>query len=240
MYWIFISGELKKWMRDPMTRFMLFYPLLFGVIGRYALPVIADNSGFSIESNADFILVALTLMMPIIYGAVIGFSILDDRDDQIINSVRITPLNLNFFMIFRLAMVYLLAFAASIFVMWFVEIGTLAWKDILLIAFLASFSAPLTGLLINIFANNKIEGFAIMKLVGMIIILPIISLFFNDARELFFAVIPAFWPGKIISALIHGEGQMFLSSSAYFWVGLLYILILNLITYRRFSRKITA
>jgi len=240
MYWIFIRGELRKWLRDPMTRFMLFYPLLYGVIGRYLLPAIADSSGFSIEDNADFILVALTLMTPMIYGAVIGFSILDDRDDQIINSIRITPLNLNFFMFFRLAMVFLFAFAACIFVMWFVRIGSLAWKDMLLVAFLASFSAPLTGLLINIFANNKIEGFAIMKLVGSIVILPIISLFFNDARELFFAVIPAFWPGKIISALIRGEGQMFLSLSIYFWVGLLYILLLNLLIYRRFNRKISA
>lgn len=239
MYSLFISGELKKWLRDPMTRFMFFYPFLFGFIGRYALPAIADTNGFSIEANADFIVTALTLMAPMIFGAIIGFSILDDRDDNIIDSIKVTPLTLTFFMSFRLAIVYLFSFAASIFIMWFSDIGNLTWGNILLIAFLASFSGPLTGLLINIFAGNKIEGFAMMKLIGMILIIPVISLFFNDYKELFFAVIPAFWPAKIIATVIRGDGQMFLSYWLYFWPGLAYVVILNLLGYRRFYRKIT-
>jgi len=238
MYTLFISGEIKKWLRDPMTRFMFFYPILFGIIGRYFLPAIAENSGFSIETSADIIIAILTLMTPVVYGAVIGFSILDDRDDHIIDSIRVTPLTINYFMLFRLAMVYFFSFAATVFVMWFAAIGDLPTKDILLIAFLASMSAPFAGLLINLFANNKIEGFAIMKLVGTIVILPIISLFFHDAKELFFATVPAFWPAKMIATVTRGESFVYLNYSIYFWVGLFYIMLLNLITYRRFSSKI--
>lgn len=176
--------------------------------------------------------------MPLLFGAVIGFSILDDRDDQIMSSIRVTPLNLNTFMLSRLIVVYLFSFAACVFIMWFAPIGALAWNEILSIAFLASFSAPLGGLLINIFASNKIEGFAIMKLTGVAIFLPVISLIFTDARELFFAVVPAFWPGKMISALVRGEEQMFLGLRLYFWIGLVYVLVLNYLTYRKFERKI--
>ncbi len=238
MYGLFISGEIKKWLRDPMTRFMVFYPLLFGLIGRYFLPPIAESSGFSIEANADFILTVLTLMIPIAYGAIIGFSILDDRDDHIIDSIKVTPLTVNFFMLFRLAMVFLFALAATLFVMWFSAISSLKFTEILLISFLSSLSAPLTGLAINLFAGNKIEGFAIMKLTGIIVILPVISLFIHDARELFFAIIPMFWPAKMIAAVIRGESLMFLNFWLYFWIGLAYVIAINYITYRHFTTKV--
>ncbi|MBW6463500.1 MAG: ABC transporter permease [Bacillota bacterium] len=239
MYLLFISGEIKKWLRDPMTRFMIFYPILFGIIGRYALPAIAENSDFSIEANADIILAVLALITPVAYGAVIGFSILDDRDDHIMDSIRVTPLTLNFFMLFRLIIVFLFSFAASLFIMWFAAISDIPVKDLLLIAFLASLSAPFTGLLINIFASNKIEGFAMMKLVGIVIILPIISLFFHDVKELFFGIVPAFWPAKIIAAIIRGESSVYLNYNLYFWIGLLYVMGLNVLIYRRFIKKST-
>lgn len=238
MYWLFFTGELKKWLRDPMMRFMLFYPLLFGVIGRYVLPAIAETASFSIEQNADFIIAALILMTPLIFGAIIGFSVLEDRDDHIIDSVKVTPLNINQFISFRLIIVYLFSFAACIYVMWFSAIGSLPLKDMILIAFLASLSAPMTGLLINVFAHNKIEGFAIMKLIGTIIILPVIALFFTDYKELFFAVIPAFWPAKMISSIVRGEEFMYLGYTLYFWIGLVYVVILNIFSYNRFSRKV--
>ncbi len=240
MYSIFISGEVKKWLRDPMTRFMLFYPLLFIVVGRYILPVIASESGFSLEANADYILAALTLMTPLLFGAIIGFSILDDRDDHILVSIRVTPLSVSYFMLFRLIMVYLFSFAASILVITLSNVGSMGLKDALLVSFLASLSAPVTGLLINLFANNKIEGFAIMKLVGLLIILPVVALIFHDARELFFAPIPAYWPAKIIAASVRGEESIYLNYNFYFWGGLLYAALLNLVAYRSLSKKLAA
>ena len=223
-----------------MMRFMLFYPLLFGVVGRYFLPAIARNSGFNITGNADFILAVLALMTPVIFGALIGFSILDDRDDHIIDSIKVTPLTFNQFMSFRLIVVYILSLISCIFVIWFSDVATLPWKDLLLISFLASLGAPITGLLINIFSQNKIEGFAIMKLLGIIVMLPIISLLFTDARELFFAIFPAFWPAKMISTLIRGEAQMFLSYNLYFWIGLVYVAIASLLAYKKFIRKVAS
>lgn len=231
MYATFLISELKKWIRDPMMRFMLFYPLLFGVIGRYILPAIAETSDFSITANADYIVTTLTMITPLVFGALVGFSILEDRDDHIISSIQVTPLTFNQFMSFRLIVVFFFSFIACIFVMWFPDIGDLSWGNILTIAFLASFSAPLTGLIINILSHNKIEGFAIMKLLGMIIVLPVISLFFNDAKELFFAIIPAFWPAKMISSVIRGGEQMFLSYNLYFAIGIGYALIVNALGY---------
>lgn len=237
MYKNFISSELKKSLRDPLMKFMLFYPILFGIIGRYILPIISENSGFSIDRYSDLIVVVLTLLTPIIYGALVGFSILDDRDDNILTSIRVSPLNIHQFLSFRLGLSMILSFVATVYVMWFSDIGNIPFLNVIAISFLASISAPMSGLLINAFANNKIEGFAVMKGTGIIIIFPIISLFFIDSRELFFSFAPGFWPGKAISSIIRGEGLLLMSYNQYYFIGLLYVIILNILVYKLFLKR---
>lgn len=238
MYKSFVTSEWKKWLRDPLMGFMVFYPILFGVIGRYVLPLIAENTGFSIEHFADLIVVILVLLVPHVYGALVGFSILDDRDDHILSSIHVTPLGIHQFLSFRMAVVLILSFIATTYVIWFSNIGDLTFANIIAIAFLVSLAAPMTGLFINALAKNKIEGFAVMKGTGMIIIFPIVSLFFLDKKELFFSFAPGFWPAKAISSLIRGEELLFLSFQQYYFIGLVYILGLNAIVYKIFLTKI--
>ena len=237
MYQSFLSSELKKWLRDPMMKFMLFYPILFGIIGRYVLPAIADASGFKMEHYADLIVVILTLFTPQIYGALVGFSILDDRDDHILSAIKVTPLSIHQFLSFRLFTVYLLSFIAAIYVIWFSDIGDFSFGSIVAIALLASLGAPMTGLFINALSQNKIEGFAVMKGSGTILVLPIIALFFFDKKELFFSFAPGFWPAKAISSLVRGEGLLFLTFNQYYFIGLVYMILLNILVYRIFLQK---
>lgn len=237
MYADFLTSEFKKWLRDPMMRFMLVYPLLFGVVGRFILPWAAETSDFSLEAYADVAVGALTLMMPVVFGALTGFSILDDRDDNVLTSVRVTPLGIHRFLSFRLVIVFILSVIGCVFVMWFSDIGDLPLTMMLWIGVLASLAAPMFGLLINALAKNKIEGFAVMKGLGTLLILPIAALFFFDYKELLFSFTPGFWPAKAISSFIRGEGLMYLNYDLYFFVGLAYVVILNLLTYRLFLRR---
>lgn len=237
MYSNFLSNELKKSIRDPLMVFMLFYPILFGIIGRYLMPWIADSSGFAMDAYADLILVALTLLTPQIYGALVGFSILDDRDDHVLTSIRVTPLSIHQFLSFRLIIASILCFIACTYVLWFSNIGDIGIIETISIAFLASLSTPMTGLIINALAQNKIEGFAVMKGAGIIIVFPIIALFFIDKKELLFSFAPGFWPAKMISSVIRGEGILLLRYTQYFLIGLVYMGILNIVSYKFFLQK---
>lgn len=238
MYSIFVKSEIKKWSRDSMMGFMLMYPILFGFIGRYFLPWIADKSGFSIDLYADLIIVILTLIVPIAFGALIAFSILEDRDDSIFTSIKVTPLSINQFLSFRFIMVLVLSYITTVFVIWFSDIGNFPMKNILAIAFLASLEAPMYGLLINSLSNNKIEGFAVMKGLGTLILFPIIALFFIDKKELFFSFAPGFWAAKAISSVIRGEGILYLTYNQYYFIGIIYLILLNLLSYRLFIKKV--
>lgn len=216
--------------------FMLVYPIIFGLLGRYFLPWVSEKYGFNFVPFNDLILVILVLFVPIAYGALIGFSILEDRDDNVLTNIKVTPLSLHQFLSFRLIAVYLLCVVATIFVMWFSKVGNISMKYIISISLLASLEAPISGLLINSFARNKIEGFAVMKVGGSIMIFPIVALFFKGARELFFSFAPGFWSAKAISSIIRG-GNLYLSYNQYYFIGLLYMIILNILSYLLFIKK---
>ena len=234
----FIISELKKWTREPLTSFLLFYPLLFGFIGRFILPYVEENTGFVIELYADVIIAVFALMMPMIFGALIGFSILDDRDDNVLMTIKVTPLGLQRFFSFRLIMIFIFSIFASIFVILFADIGNLALSSVIAIATVSSLSAPLTGLFINSFASNKIEGFAIMKGFGALVFIPLVSLFVFDFKELFFAFAPGFFPAKAVSSLVRGDQFMYLSFNSYYILGWIYGIIMNILAYRYFSKKL--
>jgi len=237
MYLTFIISEFKKWLREPLTRIIIFYPLLFGAIGRYLLPYVEENTAFLIAPYADIITASLVLMMPMIFGALIAFSILDDRDDDVLDAVAVTPLGLTKFFSFRLIMIYFCSFLACLFVILFADIVQLKLTAIVHLSALASLSAPMTGLFINAFAKNKIEGFAVMKGFGALIFFPIIALFFTDFKELFFALAPGFFPAKMLSTLIRSEKTMFLSYSTYVLAGWSYGFILNILSYKIFQKR---
>ena len=96
----FIISELKKWIRDPLLSFMLLYPFIIGLIGRYGLPILENASGMSLTPYTDIVVVVLALLTPQVFGALLGFSILDDRDDHILTAIQITPLRVWGFLLF--------------------------------------------------------------------------------------------------------------------------------------------
>ncbi|MFW6269826.1 MAG: ABC transporter permease [Bacillota bacterium] len=238
MYKTFISSEIKNWLREPISRLLIFYPLVFGLIGLYLLPYIEENTGFVIAFYADVIIATLALFMPLVFGALIGFSILEDRDDNVLSSVKVSPLGINKFFSFRLIMIYVVSTAACIFVILFSDIADLSLGQVIAISLLASLSAPLTGLFINSYATNKIEGFAVMKGFGAIIFFPIIALFFFDSKELFFAFAPGFFPAKALSAIIRGDEVLYLNYNIYYFLGWVYGIITNIVFYKLFIKKV--
>ncbi len=237
MYGTFFASEFKKWMRDPMMSFMVVYPLFFGILGRYIFPAVAQTSGFATDLYADFILAFLVLMTPLVFGAVMGFSVLEDRDDNVLTSIRITPLTVHQFLSFRVTMVFLFSVMACIFVIWFSDVADLGTAHVLSISFLASLSAPLAGFVITALSRNKIEGFAVMKGLGTVAVLPVIGLIFSDARELFFAIAPTFWPAKLISTVVRGESGGYLNFTQYYALGLVYVVVLTVLSYQLFIRR---
>lgn len=239
MFYLTYAGyEVKKWLRDSLTSFMLMYPLLVGLVVRFVIPIAGERTGADLSAYYHIILAGLAMLVPRISGAVAAFSILDDRDDNILLSVKVAPLSLEFFIGLKLLLVYLFGLAGTAFALWVSGLVSLPWQVIMTISLLSSLSSPLTALLINVLAKNKVEGFAAVKGLNALTIAPIASLFFTGGRELLFAWEPGFWPAKAVSAAVAGEAAVYLNYSLYLAIGLAYVLVANALAYSAFRKRV--
>ncbi len=228
-----ILDEIKRIFRDKMYIFFLVYPLLMILLSLWLLPYLNDNAG---ALAANIVSLVFILLTPFVFGALSAFSLLDDRDDQVFASLKITPLRLSTYITIKLAISYLFALVATLatlFINNYVEISIL---DKFLIAILAAITAPLVTLLINAFSRNKVEGFVIMKATGILILAPIASIFITDWTELFLGVIPLFWPARIVT-LSFMNGTALLSSTWYFVIGVLINSLFTFALYLLFKKR---
>ena len=233
----YFKFELKKWFRDSFTSFVLVYPLLMGLTGRYLVPLIEKQMGSDLSAIYPIILVGLSMISAKIAGAVVGFSILDDRDDNILYTVQVAPLSMEVFIGLKLLLVYILSVIGTVFVLWFSNLGQLPWSTMISISLLAAIQAPLLALLINYVASNKVEGFAAIKGLNVLVVFPIVALFFHDIKEFLFAIEPSFWPAKALFGALTGTPQQ-LSFSGYYTIGLVYALLATYLAYRGFAKKV--
>ncbi|HAA37456.1 MAG TPA: hypothetical protein DCE00_01135 [Firmicutes bacterium] len=230
--------ELKNLLRDKMTIFMFIYPLVLGGLGKYLITNnYVDGAALGITAMLMAILTGFA------YGAMAGFSLLDDRDDHVFTSLQIAPISLNYYIWFKVLFTYLLAVLSSFFIVWVTGVFTLAAGDLILISALSALQTPLIAFIINAFAQNKVEGFVTMKAAGLLLLLPIGSYFFLDVKEWLFAIAPGFWPAKAVQYSIlqpqidTGLISMNLNFYQYILLGFAYNLLLITAAFGTFRKK---
>lgn len=230
--------EFKNLIRDRMTAMLLVYPIMVGFLGKYLL----ENQNFD-ENGINLLVVTLTIISGMIFGSMAGFSILDDRDDNVFLSIQISPMNVRFYVWFKVVFIYVLSVLANLLI--FIIMGGLGLEllDFILISMLIGLQVPINAFLINALSSNKVEGFIAMKGSGFLIIFPIVSFFFLDWKEWLFAFAPAFWGAKAVQVSLFakyidsGLVSMNLNFWMYLGIGFIYNLILTYVMYNVFKHK---
>ena len=238
MFFPWLIFEIKNLLRNRMTVVMIFYPLIFGGIGRYLIV-----NDLVREEALGITAMLMAIIVGFAYGAMAGFSLLDDRDDQVFLSIRISPVSLDLYIWFKVFFAYILAFLGGFFIIWYSSAIKLSVVDMLLVAALAALQTPITAFLVNSFAHNKVEGFVTMKAAGFLLLFPIGGFFFLGAEEWLFAIAPPHWAAKAVQrAMLEplidaGLVSMNLDFSLYLALGFAYNLILVALTYTLFRKK---
>jgi len=228
--------EMKTMTRDRMYMFLLIYPVIMALVAYFLVPYLRDLSS---HIAADIVTLIFILMNSFMFGAITGFTLLDDQDDQVILSLRITPINVKYYVFIKLAVSYFLGILSTLLLV----LVTGFLSDALLIDFiyiilLASMQGPIFALLINCFATNKVEGFVIMKLSGIILLVPIAALFLTNWTELFLGILPGFWPSRLVSMQLIPGNYLLGSSSIYFVLGLIVNIAIGLLLFKLYSRRV--
>ena len=171
-----VKAELRNMRRDKMYIFFAFYPAILGVAGYYLVGYINDTAPGSPWGN--ILAMFFIIMTGFVYGALTAFTLLDDKDDNVLMSLKITPISVKYYVIVKLTISFIFGLIATIAIIY--ATGFLKGSNfgiIMLISIIGAIQAPGVALIVNSFADNKVEGFVIMKLSGLILILPVLAFF---------------------------------------------------------------
>jgi fluoroquinolone transport system permease protein len=223
--------------RDAMLRWLAALPLALALAARWLLPGalrrIGGLLGFDIMAYyAPVMGYALLLIAPAVCGMVVGFLLLDQRDDRSLMALQVSPLPLRSYLAYRIAAPLLVSLLLSLLALPLAGLAALSDPALLLAALAAAPLAPLTALCLAAFAENKVQGFALQKALGVLLIAPVLALFLPLPWRLALGLLPTYWP----AALLWGLQQGALASGTTLAAGLIYQALLLALLLRRFTR----
>jgi fluoroquinolone transport system permease protein len=229
--------DLKSVRRDSMLRWMVFVPVLAALALRFGAPALTEfvlmQYGVDLSLYYPLMMSFIAVAMPMIYGALIGFLVLDQRDDNTITALQVTPLTLVGYLGYRVALPTLLGVLVTLFMVPVSGLIRMDFLHLLLVALAGAPFAALTALFLAAFAENKVQGFALMKGGGVIFLPVVLAYFVESSWQMVFGLIPLYWPIKLFWVLEAGQP----SAWVYFSAALVYQSVLIRMLLNRFIQK---
>jgi fluoroquinolone transport system permease protein len=228
------ATDARNIRRDTLLRFLLLYPWVLGLLLRWLVPFATERLAGQVDLVPHYNLIIAyfgILVTPQLSGLLIGFLLLDERDDRTLSALQVTPLSMNTYVGYRLALPVLVSIASTYLVLWLMNVGTISYEKLLPIALLAALEAPIFGLMLVAVAKNKVQGLALMKAMGIFSLAPIAAWFVAEPWQYWLGVVFTYWPAKAFWQMMDGE-PMGLSLG----VGCLLHLAILALLLRRFNR----
>jgi fluoroquinolone transport system permease protein len=193
--------DAKTLRRDSFLRWIVCLPLLLGAVLYWFVPALTQwligEHGFDLAPYHTLITSYLVvLMVPVILGQVLGFMLLDERDDGTLRALLITPMSMEGYLLYKIGIPLL---GSSVIVMGVLTLGNLAplpWYQLGPIALLYAIETPIMTLLMAGMCENKVQGFAFGKTVGNILLIPVAAYFLDPPWQYLAGIFPPFWTLK--------------------------------------------
>ena len=207
-------------------------PVLQFLLARLLVPWLVE----AFPVLAEYRLIILMLMaLQVVTG--IGFVaasiMLDEKDEGVLTAIRTLPLGAHTFLVSRLLGAVLIAFIFSLAMLGGTGLSALPGPTLPAAALLLALLTPLVALVLAGFARNKVEGLAIFKVLNLVLLLPVASLFLNSAARYALSIVPVYWTYQFIDGVNNGT-----LAAGYGLVALAFHLAVIAGLYRWFKRKI--
>jgi fluoroquinolone transport system permease protein len=232
-------NDLKSIRRDSLLVYMVVIPPLMVVLIRLILPwatgYLLERFGFDLLPYYPMLLsFFFVLQIPLLFGVLVGLLVLDEKDDDTLTALRVTPISMTGYALYRGGAAVFLSFA---YVLIALPLTGLLSPSLLPAvapsAILSGLMAPVSALMLATLASNKVEGLALMKALGIFMLGPLAAYFVDSTWQLLFGILPTYWPAKAF--WVAGEGGNFWP---YVLAGAAYNLLLTALLLRRFEQKV--
>lgn len=222
--------------RDSLLRWMLVYPLFVALFVRWFLEPILARGGAALGADLVpyFTLVSSYMLLatpPSFCGALVGFLLLDERDDGTLAAVKVTPVRPSHYLAYRLGVP--IAVSTALTVIAFPLGGVTDFHPVVVAAAALGMApiGPLTALALAIVAANKVQGFALMKASGLLGVAPIVAWFVDPPWQWLFGIVPFYWPAMFLWSAMEGSADWTLLA-----VAAVYQMLLLVLLARKFER----
>lgn len=229
-----LENDLKRILREPFLILMLFVPILAGVAVRFGMILLDPFIPFLKLMDFDFIITPFTvLFIGLMYGAVVGLMLLDEKDENTLIAMFVTPMGRKGYFFTRVITLMCVTIIYGLVLSYILSFKQPTLLTMLCLSIIVAFEAPLSALTMVTFAKNKVEGLAIMKLYSFFVLTPIIMYFIPKSLEWIFVWNPYYFPIKIFEVGMIG-GNMLLT----FLLGLAVHAVYILMLLKRFENQV--
>lgn len=230
--------DMRNVGRDEMLRWMIFLPLLLALLMRFGWPLLVRqlqiSYQFDLAPYTPLLLSFLTIGIPAVFGMVIGFLLLDERDEGSLIGLQVTPLSLNNYLVYRLGMPIVFTLLLVLVGLPLAGITTFSLGQLVLLALVSAPMAPLLAVFLAAFASNKVQGFALSKAAGTFFVVPLAAYFLGGTWQWVLGLLPTFWAPKLYWLLSKNAPSAWLVGL----LGLVYQLVWVYLLARRFNKKL--
>ena len=193
-----MDADRRRLGRDGLLAWVAALPLVMAVAMRAGLPRLAD----ALEGHGIMIgpwlprlrAVALAVVVPLLIGVVVGFMLLEEKQDRVWAALAVTEVSLRRYLAWRAA-TCLTATALVTFAC--LRIAGPAGLGVGRTAWAAVGAAPLAGAValgLAAWARDTIQGFAAVKLLLVVLVLP-------AAAPALVALVPSWWVLRAVEAM---------------------------------------
>lgn len=202
-------SDFKNIRRDSLLNWMVVMPFFIAFLVRWLIPKLGNAVSPYIPVEVFNMLMVsyfFVLLIPAMFGAVVGFVLLDEKDDNTLTALQVTPLPLEGYLLYRVATPMVLSVIFTLVCIPIANLMTVPVLPLIPVAALASMEAPIVALYMASFAKNKVQGFALMKFLGIFFIVPLAAyLFVQSEWQLLAGILPTYWPLKCFWVLAEGS-----------------------------------
>jgi fluoroquinolone transport system permease protein len=232
-----VEADSRMLWRDPLLGWVLALPIGLAFLLRPLIPRVQEallaGAGFDLTPYYPLVMGGFLMTAPGMVGMVIGFLLLDERDARTLTALRTTPLSMREYLVYRVALPLLLGTVATLIGYPITGLVPLPLTSLLPIVVVGSLSAPLLALILALAAPNKVAGFAVVKVLNTVNLLPIVAYFVPRPVQYVAGIFPTYWPMRALwSAAVEEDYDTYLVLG-----GVVSVLALLLIT-RLFDRRL--
>lgn len=187
-----IKADIKNIFRDRSLVFIVFVPIIFLILLRLTPPVYEPYAAI-LKEYRSHILAFFCVLTSGLYGFILSFIMLDEKDQGIIPLLKVLPVPAGRLMYMRSALIFAFSLLSNCILVFFSGMATYSFAEGFLLSFTSSFAGPISAFLITSLANNKIEGLTYFKLFNLVLLAPIAGLFIQSKLSLLVGIIPFYW-----------------------------------------------